>query len=167
MLYNKKLNIIIAADNNTVVIRSFYDFEFLTYIDINSTNPEETIVDVKCSNYDFVYVLINKGNNCQELRGYSLNGICFGTYKENITNFEITTEGKILVGLADKGMIYVLNPINFKTIFSRFIISGEGNCYFYHFYFEEPNIIFLGFKDKEGAKIKIIQLNKDEIKTFI
>ena len=167
MLYNKKLNIIIAADNNTVVIRSFYDFEFLTYIDINSTNPEETIVDVKCSNYDFVYVLINKGNNCQELRGYSLNGICFGTYKENITNFEITTEGKILVGLADKGMIYVLNPINFRTIFSRFIISGEVNCYFYHFYFEEPNIIFLGFKDKEGAKIKIIQLNKDEIKTFI
>ena len=54
-------------------------------------------------------MLINKGNNCQELRGYSLNGICFGTYKENITNFEITTEGKILVGLADKGMIYVLN----------------------------------------------------------
>ena len=139
----------------------------MTYIDISDIKSEETTVDVKCSNYDFVYVLINKGNNCQELRGYSLNGICFGTYKENITNFEITTEGKILVGLADKGMIYVLNPINFKTIFSRFIISGEVNCYFYHFYFEEPNIIFLGFKDKEGAKIKIIQLNKDEIKTFI
>ena len=165
MVYNKKLNIIISADNNSVVIRSFYDFEFLTYIDINHLNTEETIVDVKCSNYDFVYVLINKGNNYQELRGYSLNGICFGKYEEKITNFEITTGGKILVGLADKGMINILNPINFKMIFSRFIISNE--CYFYHFYFEEPNIIFLGFKDNEGAKIKIIQIGKDEIKNFI
>jgi hypothetical protein len=167
MVYNKKLNIVISTDNNSIIIRSFYDFEFLTNISINDLSIEETIVDVKCSSYDYIYVQIYKGNNCQELRGYSLNGICFGKYKDNITNFELTKEGKILVGFADKGIINVLNPINFKTIFSRFIISGEGNCYFYHFYFEEPNIIFLGFKDKEGAKIKIIQLNKDEIKTFI
>ena len=167
MLYNKKLNIIISADNNSIVIRSFYDFEFLTYINIKDISPEETIVDVKCSNYDFVYVLINKGDNYQELRGYSLNGICFGKYKERITNFELTKEGKILVGLTDKGMINILNPITFKEKISRFIISSEINYYFYHFYFEEPNIIFLGFKDKEGAKIKIIQLQKDEIKNFI
>ena len=167
ILYNKKLNIIISTDNNSIIIRSFYDFEFLTYIDIKDISPEETIVDVKCSNYDFVYVLINKGDNYQELRGYSLNGICFGKYKERITNFELTKEGKILVGLTDKGMINILNPITFKETLSRFIISDETNYYFYHFYFEEPNIIYLGFKDKEGAKIKIIQLQKDEIKNFI
>ena len=167
MLYNKKLNIVIIADNNTIVIRSFYDFEFLTYIDTNNLSNEETIVDVKCSNYDFIYTLINKGNNYQEIRGYSLNGICFGKYEEKITNFEITSAGKILVGLADKGMINVLNPVTFQNLFSRFIVSNDIEYYFYHFYFEEPNIIFLGFKDNEGAKIKIIQLNNDEIKTFI
>ena len=168
MVYNKKLNIVISTDNNSAIIRSFYDFEFLTNININDIGIEETIVDVKCSSYDYIYVQIYKGNNCQELRGYSLNGICFGKYKDNITNFELTKEGKILVGFADKGIINVLNPINFKTIFSRFIINNDTYHYFYyHFYFEEPNILYFGFKDNEGAKIKIIQLNKDEIKNFI
>ena len=166
MLYNKKLNIVISADNNSIIIRSFYDFEFLTFINVSDIGPEDTIVDVKCSSYDYVYALIYKGDNFQELRGYSLNGICFGKIKDNITNFELTKEGKILVGLADKGIINVLNPINFKTVFSRFIMN-ETNLYFYHFYFEEPNILYFGFKDNEGAKIKIIQLNKDEIKNFI
>ena len=165
MFYNKKLNIIIATDNNSIVIRSAYDFEFLTYIDIKDIKNEETIVDVKCSNYDYVYVLIYKDNNLKELRGYSLNGIYFGKIQEDITNFEVTKEGKILVNSASKGVINVLNPINFKTIGYKFIVPNDA--YFYHFYFEEPNIIFLGFKDKDGTKIKIIQLNKDEIKTFI
>jgi len=88
--------------------------------------------------------------------------------KKKITNFEITREGRILIGLADRGMILVRHPINFGHIFSRFIISDESEvCLFYHFYFEEPNIIFIGFRDKEGTKIKIVQLPKDEIKYFI
>ena len=167
MIYNKKLNIVISTDNNSIVIRNFYDFEFLTYIDISDIKSEETIVDVKCSNYDFVYVLIHKGGNIQELRGYSLNGICFGKYEDKITNFELTKEGKILVGFAEKGMIGVLNPITFKNIHFRFVEGKDTKFYMYHFYFEEPNILYIGFKDNEGAKIKIIQLNNDEIKTFI
>ena len=168
MIYNKKLNIIIVADNNSIVIRSFYDFEFLTYINISDLNYEETIVDIKCSNYDFVYVLINKGDNLQELRGYSLNGICFGKYRDKITNFDVTKEGKILVGLVENKMINVLNPVTFKNISSRFVLTDDNtDCYFYHFYFEEPNVIFIGFKDKDGNKIKIIQLNNSEIKKFI
>jgi len=167
MIYNKKLNIIIIADNNSIVIRSFYDFEFLTYININDLNHEETIVDIKCSNYDFVYVLIYKGDNLQELRGYSLNGICFGKYQERITNFDVTKEGKLLVGLPEKKMIDVLNPITFGGVCSRFVLGDDVGCSFYHFYFEEPNIIFIGFRDKEGTKIKIIQLSRDEIKNFI
>ena len=87
--------------------------------------------------------------NVQELRGYSLNGIYFGKFKDNITNFELTKEGKILVGFADKGIINVLNPINFKTIFSRFIISDTYHYFYYHFYFEEPNILYFGFKDNQ------------------
>ena len=67
----------------------------------------------------------------------------------------MTKEGKILVNSASKGVINVLNPINFKTIGSKFIVPNDA--YFYHFYFEEPNIIFLGFKDKDGTNIPFAQ----------
>ena len=137
-----------------MIIRSFYDFEFLTYININDNNSNENgiIVDIKISNYDLLYILISKDNdlNCI-LKGYSINGICFGQYKEKITNFDLTDEGRVIVGLANLGMVYVLNPINFKLIYSRFLISKE--CLFFQFYFEKPNILFLGYKDKDGSKI--------------
>ena len=175
ILFNERLNIVISADNNTVVIRCFHDFEFLTYFKVHYTekedynNNDELIVDIKLSNYDFIYILINKGNNNYKLKGYSLNGICFGEYEGKITNFELTKEGRILVGLANMGLVNVLDPINFNVLFSRFIISSddENECLFYHFYFEKPNIIFFGFKDQEGSKIRLIMLNKDEIKYFI
>ena len=61
--------------------------------------------------YDFFYVLINKGINCKELRGYSLNGICFGKYKEHLSNFQLTKEVKILVDFIDKAKINILHPI--------------------------------------------------------
>ena len=61
MIYNKKLNIIIVADNNSIIKKRIYDFEYLTYINISDIKSEETIVYVKCSNYDFVYVPIHKG----------------------------------------------------------------------------------------------------------
>jgi hypothetical protein len=175
LLYNDRLNIVISADNNSVIIRSFYDFEFLTYIDMSEDekkdgkNNDDIIVDIKVSSYDFVYILINKGNNNYQLKGYSLNGICFGQYEGKITNFELTTGGKVLVGLANLGIVNVLDPINFKVLYSRFIISSEdeNDCLFYHFYLEKPNILFFGFKDKDGSKIKLIALNAGEIKYFI
>jgi hypothetical protein len=175
ILYNERLNIVISADNNSVVVRSFYDFEFLTYIDMSEDKKndgnenDEIIVDIKVSNYDLVYLLINKGNNNYKLKGYSLNGICFGQYEGKITNFELTSGGKVLVGLANIGMVNVLDPINFNVLYSRFIISSEdeNDCLFYHFYFEKPNIIFFGFKDKDGSKIKLIVLNNGEIKYFL
>ena len=172
ILYNERLNIVISSDNNSVIIRSFYDFEFLSYFDIKKdegNNSDELIVDIKVSNYDLVYILINKGNNNYKLKGYSLNGICFGEYEGKITNFELTKEGRVLVGLANMGIVNVLDPITFNVLFSRFIISSvdENECLFYHFYFEKPNIIFFGFKDQEGSKIKLIMLNKEEIKYFI
>ena len=175
IFYNEKLNIIVSSDNNSVFVRSFYDFEFLSYFDIKKSeddNNDDIIVDIKMSNYDLIYILINKGNKGNthyQLKGYSLNGICFGEYEEKITNFELTKEGRVLVGLSNLGLVNVLDPINFKVLFSRFIISSEdeNNCLFYHFYFEQPNIIFFGFKDNEGSKIRLIMLNKEEIKYFI
>ena len=173
ILYNEELNTIISSDKNTVIIRSFYDFEFLTYINIhdnnenNDNNDNEIIVDIKLSNYDFLYILINKGNDEYKLKGYSLNGICFGEYEDKITNFDLTEEGKVLVGLANKGVINVLNPIDFKLIYSKTVILKEG-FYFYRFYFEKPNILFFGYKDKDDdSNIKIIMLTNDEIKYFI
>ena len=175
ILYDERLNIVFSSDNNSVIIRSFYDFEFLTYFNMieeeknEENNEEEIIVDIKLSKYDLVYILINKGNNNYKLKGYSLNGICFGKYEGKITNFELTTEGRVLVGLANMGIVNVLDPINFNVLYSRFIISSEdeNECLFYHFYFEKPNIIFFGFKDQEGSKIKLIVLNNGEIKFFL
>ena len=167
IVYNEQLNIIAASDKNTVIIRSFYDFEFLSYINVSKNeenNEDDIIVDIKISNYDLLYVLINKGNDNYKLKGYSLNGICFGQFEEKITNFDLTDDGKILVGLANVGVVNVLNPINFKLIFSRYINQNE--CLFYHFYFEKPNILYFGFKDKEGSKIRLIVLNSEEIKYF-
>ena len=147
LLYNERLNIVISSDNNSVIIRSYYDFEFLSYFDISkdknhNNNNDELIVDIKVSNYDLVYILINKGNNNYKLKGYSLNGIYFGQYEGKITNFELTNEGRVLVGLANLGIVNVLDPITFKVLYSRFIISSENEneCLFYHFYFERPNI---------------------------
>ena len=167
IVYNEQLNVIAASDKNAVIIRSFYDFEFLSYIDVSKNeenNEDDIIVDIKISNYDLLYVLINKGNDNYKLKGYSLNGICFGEFKEKITNFDLTDDGKVLVGLANVGVVNVLNPINFKLIFSRYI--NQNDCLFYHFYFEKPNILYFGFKDKEGSKIRLIVLNSEEVKYF-
>ena len=169
IVYNEQLNIIVSSDKNTVIIRNFHDFEFLTFFNINDNNENnenEIIVDIKISNYDLLYILINKGNDDYILKGYSLNGISFGKFEEKITNFDLTEEGKIIVGLSNLGLINVLNPINFKVIFSRFVIPNE-ECYFYNFYFEKPNVLFFGYKDKEGSKIRIVVLNNEEMKKFI
>ena len=121
------------------------------------------------SNYDLIYVLINKGNDNYKLTGYSLNGICFGEYNDKIINFELTEEGKIIVLLAKIGMINVLNPINFEPIFYRFIVGSENEneFLFYHFYYEKPNVIYFGMKDNEGSKIKVCVLDSEEMKLFI
>jgi len=52
-------------------------------------------------------------------------------------------------------------------MYVKFILNNEIDGNFYHFYFDEPNILFIGYKDKEESKIKIIQLNEYEIKNFI
>ena len=172
ILYNEQLNIIISSDKNTVMIRSFYDFEFLIFFNTNDNNnnyeknDNAIVVNIKVSSYDLLYVLINKENDDYILKGYSLNGICFGKYEEKITNFDLTEEGRVIVGLSNFGLINILDPISFKVIFSRFVIPKE-ECLFYHFYFEKPNILFFGYKEKDDSNIRIIKLTNDETKYFI
>ena len=38
---------------------------------------------------------------------------------------------------------------------------------FYHFYFEMPNIIYLGIKDKDSTRIQFFSLDLEEEKYFI
>ena len=166
--YNEKFNIIISCDINTVVIRKYYDFEYLTSIDIkNEENLKKLIVDIKVSEYDFIYVLIYiEETDSYELQGYTLNGTYFGKYEGNISNFQISQTGKIIIGFINNPIIKVLNPINFDEIYLKKLDIKEENI-FYHFYFEMPNIIYLGIKDKDSTRIQFFSLDLEEEKYFI
>ena len=100
LLYNEKLNIIISCDINTIVIRKKYDFEYFNSIDIkNKENFKKHIVEVKINDYNFIYALIYiEEKDLYELQGFTLNGTYFGNYVGNISNFEITKTGKIIIG---------------------------------------------------------------------
>ena len=60
-------------------------------------------------------------------------------------------------------MIKVLNPVKFNEIQFK-EIPDQGISF--HFYFEKPNIIYYGIKDKESTKIKIIFLHPEERNIF-
>ena len=185
MFYNNRLNIVVITDIDSLVIRDFYNFEFLTYIDNVLDSDKEIIVDVKMSTYDYLYVLINKNyDELFEIKGYSLNGICFGNYQGRFTNYDISNGGKIIVSMLDMGLINILDATNFNLIYSRFIAedidgcqcetkTGETEkddeicgCVYFHFCYERPNIIYYGIKNENNTKIKFIKLRSDELKYF-
>ena len=167
LTYNEKINIIMSSDLNTIAIRKHYDFEYINYIDIkNKENFKKYIVDLKVSDYNFIYALIYiEEKDLYELQGFTLNGSYFGNYISNISNFEISKTGKIIVGEINKPYIRVLNPSNLHEIYLKaFDINGE-NVY-YHFYFERPNIIYYGINNKDSTRIKVIFLDYDDEKKF-
>ena len=186
MFYNNRLNIVVITDIDSLVIRDFYNFEFLTYIDNVLDSDKEIIVDVKMSLYDYLYVLINKNyDELYEIKGYSLNGICFGKYEGRFTNYDISNGGKIIISMLDMGLINILDATNFNLIYSRFIVEdidgcefdikkkedGKGDeavcgCIYFHFCYERPNIIYYGIKNGSTTRIKFIKLRSDELKYF-
>ena len=166
--FNEKLNIIISCDLNTIMIRKNYDFEYLVSFEIeNKEQLKKSIIDIKISDYDFIYVsLYIEDNDAYELQGFTLNGNYFGKYNGCFSNFEISQTGKIIIGDINKQIIRILNPINFEEIFSQIIVTNnEGNCF--HFHFEKPNIIYYGIKDKNESKIIIIYLEEKDEKKFL
>ena len=165
--YNEKINIVISCDIDTIMIRKNYDFEYLHSINIeNEEKYKKYIVDVKISDYNFLYVLIHiEEKNSYELQGFTMNGTYFGKYCGNISNFEISQSGKIIIGDINKPNIKILDPTNLNEIYYKILDKNEENR-FYHFYFEKPNIIYYGVSDKDSTRIKIIFLDKDDEKYF-
>ena len=163
LTYNEKLNIIISSDINNMIIRKSHDFEFLVSINIeNKDCLRKAIVDVKISEYDLIYALIFiEDSESYELQGFTLNGTYFGKYSGKISNFQISQNGKIIVGINDKPTLRVLDPVNFTEQYNKiFPVSGD-NIYF-QFYFDRPNVIYLGVKDNDSTRIKILFLDEDD-----
>ena len=167
LIYNEKLNIIISSDNDTLILRKNYDFEYINSIKIkNEEKLKKYLIDIKISDYDIIYVhLYIEDIDAYELQGFTLNGTYIGKYISNISNFEITKTGKIIVGEKNKSILKILDPINFNEIYHKDInISGKN---FFHFHFEEPNIIYYGYRDNNYSRIKIFYLEKSEEKYFL
>ena len=168
LTYNGKLNIIITCDYNTIVIRKSYDLEYLNLINIeNKENYKKYIVDVKISDYNFLYALIYvEEKDIYELQGFTMNGTYFGKISMNISNFQITKTGRIIVAEINEPTIKVLDPTNFTEIYQKKLnIKGENT--YYYFYFEMPNLIYYGVRNNDSSRIKMIFLDQDEEKYFI
>ena len=167
LYYDERLNIIASGDTNTLSIRKLYDFEYLNSIRIQE-DENKYISDIKISDFNFIYLLVYvEDKNIYELQGYTLNGTYFGKYVGALFNFQISKTGKLLVNEMDKDqlIINVLNPVNFTEIHCKEIITKEPSLSF-HFYFERPNIIYDGIKDKEYTRIKIMFLYPEEKNIF-
>ena len=166
--YNEKLNIILSCDNNTFILHKNYDFEYLNSIKIkNENNLKKYIVDVKISDYELIYVCIYIENyNIYELQGYTLNGTYFGKYEGNISNFEFTKTGKIIISEINKSIIKIIDPVQLNEIYSKINIDTDENNYPY-FIFEKPNILYYGLNNNSYSKIKIFYLEQDEEKYFL
>ena len=163
LTYNEKLNIIISCDINNMIIRKIYDFEFLVSINIeNKDNLRKSIVDVKISEYDFIYALVFiEDKESYELQGFTLNGTYFGKYSRNISNFQISQNGRIIVGNIDKPILRVLDPVNFTELYYK-MFPISGNNIYYQFYYDRPNVIYFGVKDIDSTRIKILFLDADD-----
>ena len=168
LAFNEKLNIIISCDNNEIMTRKNYDFEYLNSIKIqNKEKLKKEILDIKISDYDFLYVNIYiENSDSYEIQGFTLNGTYFGSYKGNFSDFEITKKGKIIINERHKPIIKILEPVNFNEIYTKEIYVDGINTFF-NFHFEMPNIFYYGIKDINSSRIKIIYLLKNEEKHFI
>ena len=167
LIFNEKLNIIASSDINNIVIRKNHDLEYLNSIEIqNKEKFKKSIVDIKISDYNFIYILIYlEEKDLYELQGFTLNGIYFGNYIGNCSNFQISRSGKIIINEMDKSLIKILDPIKLNEIYNKDLkIKGE-NLYF-QFYFERPNLLYYGVKNNDSTKIKILFLDTDDEKFF-
>ena len=167
LTFNNKLNAIVSSDFNTLIIRKNYDLEYLNSFEIkNKEKFKKTIIDIKISDYNFIYALIYlEEKEFYEIQGFTLNGIYFGNYIGNFSNFEISRSGKIIINELDNSYIKILDPVKLNEIYIKNLLINEED-YFFHFFYEKPNLFYYGINNNNSTKIKMIFLDSDDIKYF-
>ena len=168
--YNYRLNILLSSDNNSIIIRNYYNLEFLTIIKIkqNNINLNSNIKSIKISNYNIIYVLIQiKEDQLYELHCYSLNGTFSCKIAGNFNQFELTHNGNIIIPDINNRLIKVLRPYDFFLIHSNSFPFIKNNKKIFHILYENSNLIYLCIEEKDSIKIKKIQINKSKEMYFI
>ena len=169
--FHYKLNIILSSDNDSIIIRNYYNFEFLSLIILNKNNNLiNKVIDMKISNYNFVYILIEqkeKENKIYELQCYTLNGTFANKIKGNFTEFELTNSGNVIIPDLNNRLIKVLRPYDFFLINSNSYPFTSSNKNPFHIFYENPNTIYLSIEENDTTTIKKLQINKSKEIYFI
>ena len=154
--YEEKLNIILVCDNNSIIIRNYYNLEFLTCIKIKENNSQiNKILKVKVFNNFLIYALVKlKGNNSYELHCYSLNGAFHKKIEGNFHDFLIIKNGNIITNDLDNNQIVVYKGCNMNQLYIKDIEHTNQNIKDFSFDYENPNIIYLCRKDNKSTYIQ-------------
>ena len=172
--YNEKLNILLSSDNNSVIIRNYYNFSFLAHIKIqNNLNNDNyylcNIINIKISNSNLIYVLI-KGQKMNELHCYTLNGTFCCKTEGYFYEFELTKTGNVIVTDlnvdVDKRKIKILRAYDLSTLLTKsFAFIRNENIF--HLHLENQNTLYLSTEGNDNTKIMKVQINRNEEKYFI
>ena len=152
--YDKNLDILLICDNNSIIIRKYYNFEFLKYIRIKENNKAiNKIIKIKIFNNNLIYALVQlKENNLHELQCYSLNGTFYKKIEGYFTDFKFTKSGNIIVNDLNQGKLIIYKGCIFEKIYEKsfsFVIKNE-----FLFEFENPNIIYICHNENNSTYIK-------------
>ena len=167
--YNLRLNIILSSDNNSIIIRNYYNFEFLSLIKLNqNTILINKIMDIKISNYNLIYTLIElKENKLYELHCYTINGTFACKFKGNFPEFELTNSGNVIIPDLNNRLIKVLRPYDLFLINSNSYPFISNNKNPFHIFYENLNSIYLSFEENDISTIKKLEIQKSREIYFI
>ena len=162
--YDRKLNIILCCDNNSIIIRNYYNFEFFKNIHIKeSITPINKIIKLKIFNCNLIYVLVMLNDNrMYEFHCYSLNGTFHKKIQSNFTDFKITKTGNIITNNLNNRELIFYKGCHLDILCSKSYQCISENKNRFLFDFENPNIIYLCCKQNQFASIKKVIINTNE-----
>ena len=161
--FNQKLNILLCSDNNSILIRGYYDFQFLTYIKIKEDKISiNKIIKTKIFNCNLIYVLVKLDEkDSYELHCYSLNGTFYKKIKGNFNDFKITKTGDIIINNLNNKELVFYKGCYLDKLFQKTFKFIKEDTYIISFDFKDPNILYLCNLKKEMISInKIIYHSK-------
>ena len=162
--YDRKLNIILCCDNNSIIIRNYYNFEFFKNIHIKkSITPINKIIKLKIFNCNLIYVLVMLNDNrMYEFHCYSLNGTFHKKIQSNFTDFKITKTGNIITNNLNNRELIFYKGCHLDILCSKSYQCISENKNRFLFDFENPNIIYLCCKQNQFTSIKKVIINTNE-----